>query len=541
MKRLSIGAAILGITLLNFFQFPGHTWLQSDTQIYAPILEHMWDPTVLQKDLIAQHPHVAFTLYDETAIALRWATSLDFRRVLEAEQFLFRALGIWGVYLIATALGLSDISAILVAAVFSLGAFINGPTVVIFEYEPVPRGFAVLLVFLAVGLAAHQRFLGAGIAASVAFLYHAPTAAPFWAVYLCLVLWPANPPVARRRLIALGVLATALLVLLAASLRQAAPGEMRAFLSRLDPYLEQLQRMRAGYNWISLWWRQLLAHYLILYAAAALACWRLRRDFTEELRFFAAGLPLIGIASMPISYLLLEKLHWALIPQFQPMRALLFVTAFAMILGVAAAYKAVAGRRYTEALVWMALIYLPPANRDVEWPGWNRASVIIVLAMLAVVAFWAIQSRARWWKLAVTAAILAPYWLIPGWGRMQNYPPLHTPELAQLSQWARRSTPKDAVFLFPDAGRELYPGVFRVEALRSVYADWKTGGQVNFSRDLGEEWWSRWQKTMAAGFDPHHLGDYRAMGIGYIVLLTKDRLPGTPPVFENTRFVAYKL
>src|SRR6266478_4001689 len=112
MKRFVVGSAILGITLLNFFQFPGHTWLQSDTQIYMPILEHMWDPTVLQKDLIAQHPHVAFTLYDEVALGLRKVTGLDFRQVLQAEQIIFRALGIWGVYLLATALGLSDLLAL---------------------------------------------------------------------------------------------------------------------------------------------------------------------------------------------------------------------------------------------------------------------------------------------------------------------------------------------------------------------------------------------------------------------------------------------
>src|SRR5438105_7255705 len=93
VNRLWIGAGILGITLLNFFQFPGHTWLQSDTQIYMPILEHMSDASVLQKDLIAEHPHVAFTLYDETAIALRKITGLDFHHVLQSEQFVFRAAG----------------------------------------------------------------------------------------------------------------------------------------------------------------------------------------------------------------------------------------------------------------------------------------------------------------------------------------------------------------------------------------------------------------------------------------------------------------
>src|SRR5216684_44982 len=180
MKRFVVGSAVLGITLLNFFQFPGHTWLQSDTQIYMPILEHMSDPSVLQKDLIAEHPHVAFTLYDETAIALRELTGLNFRHVLQSEQFVFRALGIWGVYLIATALGLSDLPALIVAAVFSLGATITGPAVLVFEYEPVPRGFAVPLIFLAIGLLAHDRLLGAAVAASAAFLMHPPSAVPFW-------------------------------------------------------------------------------------------------------------------------------------------------------------------------------------------------------------------------------------------------------------------------------------------------------------------------------------------------------------------------
>ena len=70
MRPFWIGAAILGMTLVNFFQFPGHTWLQQDSQIYTPILEHIQDPAVLQKDIVARHPHVAFTLYDEIAIAL---------------------------------------------------------------------------------------------------------------------------------------------------------------------------------------------------------------------------------------------------------------------------------------------------------------------------------------------------------------------------------------------------------------------------------------------------------------------------------------
>ena len=61
---------VAALTLLSYFQFPGHTYLQADTQIYIPILEHLWDPAVLADDLLVQKPHVSFTLYDEAAAAL---------------------------------------------------------------------------------------------------------------------------------------------------------------------------------------------------------------------------------------------------------------------------------------------------------------------------------------------------------------------------------------------------------------------------------------------------------------------------------------
>ena len=74
MKPLATAAACAALALLTFFQFPGHTWLQQDTQIYVPILEHLRDPAVLRNDILVQQPHVAFTLYDETALALRAVT-----------------------------------------------------------------------------------------------------------------------------------------------------------------------------------------------------------------------------------------------------------------------------------------------------------------------------------------------------------------------------------------------------------------------------------------------------------------------------------
>src|SRR3954447_8535930 len=94
--------AILTVTLLSFFVFPGHTILQSDTQIYIPILEHLADPAVLKNDIMAVRPHVAFTLYDEIALFLRRVTGLSFEHVLSGQQVLYRAVAVLGLYLFAT-------------------------------------------------------------------------------------------------------------------------------------------------------------------------------------------------------------------------------------------------------------------------------------------------------------------------------------------------------------------------------------------------------------------------------------------------------
>ena len=58
----SLALGILAVTLLTFFFFPGHTYLQSDTQIYIPLMERLWDPSLLGRDLMASRPHLAYTL-----------------------------------------------------------------------------------------------------------------------------------------------------------------------------------------------------------------------------------------------------------------------------------------------------------------------------------------------------------------------------------------------------------------------------------------------------------------------------------------------
>jgi hypothetical protein len=110
--------------------------------------------------------------------------------------------------------------------------------------------------------------------------------------------------------------------------------------------------------------------------------------------------------------------------------------------------------------------------------------------------------------------------------------------LDDLARWARQNTPKDAVFQFAEAGRDLAPGVFRARATRALYVDWKAGGQVNFQKHFSDVWWQRWQKVEK----PQTLDRYRELGIDYVVFNAGGGVPtGAEAVYSNARYVVFKL
>jgi hypothetical protein len=519
MKRLGVAAAAVAIALLTFLQFPGHTYLQQDSQIYLPILEHLRDPANLRNEILVQHSHVAYTLYDEAALALHRVTGLGFREVLTFQQIVTRALGIWGLFLIAQALGLGTAPALLVAMIVSLGALVAGPQVLTVEYEPTPRAFAVPLLFCAIGLAAHRRYVGAAISASVAFLYHVPAALPFWVLFGAILILRRI----YRPLVPLGI---AVIILAIAAQAQ---GWGAGIFVHLTPLEERLQHLRTGYVWISTWPFSRIVHHLLAAAIAAGAYLRIRHKISLELHVLLPGLAILGLVSMPASWLLLEHWKLSLAPQVQPMRTLLFVTFAMQLLTAVAGAAAVLRRRRWEAAIWFFIAYLPPLQSVFTEPyTWKRTAVAMMLAVATAFA-----------GRFSPAVALAAFFLMPTLGGVVNYPQLRTAELGELAGWARSYTPRDAVFLFADAGRALEPGVFRSESLRAVYVDWKGGGQVNYLREFAEQWWLRWEQTIARGFKPEDLARYDALGIQYIVLQPKNRLPQAP-VFENSHYLVYR-
>ena len=550
--RVRLAVSIILLTLLGYRLCPGHLYLFHDTLVYVPMMERLWDASVLKTDLLATRPHLAFTIYDEVALGLRRLTGFSFREVLTFEQWLFRAIGILGVYLMARALKLSERMALLVAAIFSLGATTVGAALSSVEFEPVPRSFAFPLVLLALGLAAHDRYLAAGVAGAVAFLYHPPIGYPFWAVYLVVALWPCKRFFTSKRFLAFLPLLGGGIVLFVLSRQQVGGSAQDSFFHRLDPLQAQLQFATAPYLWISVWPWRWVEHHLFLGAVTGLALWRLRKSVDHDLRFFLIGLPLVGILSMPASYLLLEKMEWSLMPQFQPMRALVYLAVVAGITTTAAGIQAVERRHHLQGFLWLAAAFaiptearvlhiLTPRLMSLAIPLIRRRMIMVAaLALLTCLAIRSESRRKRWAGLILSASMLVPFFLLPYYGTVNRVAPRDSPELRQLSNWARASTSKDAMFLFPDAGQDADPTVFRATALRSVYVDWLSNGQVNFSREFTEEWWSRWRKVKALSFDPQNPENYAAMGIDYLVFRPAHRITRETPVFENSRFVVYR-
>lgn len=543
--RLLAAALLTAVLLLSFYVLPGHAYLTSDTQIYAPILENLRNPSLFGNDLLTEHPHVRFTIYDEVTNGLR-AFGLPLQSALVLQQIIWRFLGLIGVFLVSRRLGLTTVLSVFVTATFALSAFVAGPAVYTIEVEPVPRGFAIGLLLFALGCLAWDRWWLAAAAAGMAFLYHPPVALPFLAihfVYLITDRTRLSSPARRTWM----VFPAAALLLIAAAAFQPGRHEPQELLAQVPPAWEKLQKMRASYNWISLWSPHFFWQYPLLTALNVAAWLRLRSRMPRTLSYFALGLPLWGLLSIPISYCLLDVLKWSLMPQWQPARAALFCTAGAVLFGTIAAVQAVQERRYWAMPLWMVVVYGLTMNTDLPEfiTGWEydhirlRAYLTVGLASIATLGVW-LAVRAQVWGSAVCLAVAAlAFWVFPVWGRVRNYPFLETPAVTQLASWAASHTPDKAVFLFPKAKENQIPGVFRERALRAVYVDWKAGGQVNFSRAFTETWWSRWQQTMASA-TLRPLSDYQQLGVDYIILPAKDSVPeGKSPLYSNQQFAVY--
>jgi hypothetical protein len=109
----------------------------------------------------------------------------------------------------------------------------------------------------------------------------------------------------------------------------------------------------------------------------------------------------------------------------------------------------------------------------------------------------------------------------------------------ELADWAEQNTWGGSLFLFPDAGRALYPGVFRARSRRGLWVDWNSGLLAASFQPVALKWFDRWQTSMEGAFSRQRLESMLSLPIDYYVVKSKHRLPGMQTAFQNREFCVY--
>jgi hypothetical protein len=478
-------AGLAAITLFQFFVFPGHSWLAAqtdvpDTKLYVPMIEHLGSPGFLSRDLVATHPTVAYTVYDEATLFVRKVLRADFRRSLAIQQLAFRFAAVTGVFLLARAARLNRPLSLMTALMANFGSWVPGVGVALSDPDPAPYAFALCAVLLAAGLLATGRPLSAGLAGGIALLYDPRIAAPFWIV----VILAAMIGRSSRRLMRATFPVFVVFGLLLGNLVQLQPGvtEPQMLWGRIPPAIAMIRRFRSPELWIRSWHWPAFVVYLAVAGFCAWGVLLLWRRLDEPARWIFAGLPLAGFLGLPLSFLLLDWMRSEAIPVLQPAVLLILPLAFCAIACTIAGLHSLRERRWGQ----VALLF----------------AVVAILPLISPA-----RQKAR--------------------------------DMGNVSSWALANTWGGSMFLFPDAGRASDPAVFRAQSKRAVWVDWDTGKLANASESFADEWFRRWQDTMAGEYSTNRLTRLLSLPIDYYVLQRTHVLTGVRPVFSDSQFVVY--
>ncbi len=143
------------------------------------------------------------------------------------------------------------------------------------------------------------------------------------------------------------------------------------------------------------------------------------------------------------------------------------------------------------------------------------------------------------WKAAILLVPVVAVFTMPRIGRVRNYEIIDKRPILEVADWAEKSTWGSSMFLFPDAGRALYPGIFRARSRRALWVDWNSGSLVAYFEPFAVEWWQRWQQTVEGTFSLRRLQNLLPLPIDYYVLKRSNQLADIRPVFINREFVVY--
>jgi hypothetical protein len=437
-----LSLAILAAAWLEFRVFPGHSYLEGQTQIYLPMLERVDAPGLLSRDLVAANPTLSLTAYDEATVFLHEAARQSFRRALLEQQFVFRLASLVGIFLLARATGLSHLFALILTVIVDLGATLAGPAVSLTEREPLPGAFAFGLMLLAMGLMADEKPLLAGLAGGIGFLYDPVLALPFWTVLLAGFFFERS----WRRVIRPTLPIYLVFVLLLANLAQLQPGAgADTIFASVSPQLALFQRTYTPYLYVSSWAKREVFQILALFVFglwAATRCWPL---LSSPCRWLVLGSSFCGLLSMPISYVLLDVRHLAWAARLQPARALLFTVAASALLFGLAGMRAILLRSAWEAFGWFSLLFALPVSTGLfdllhiqnGAQGAQFAVALLLAALLTSLLLGFSLGSARF--ITLTAPVIACLALmyIPG---LRPAPIPFRQSINKMAAWAENGT-----------------------------------------------------------------------------------------------------
>jgi hypothetical protein len=473
------------VTGLEFRYVPGHSYLRGDSQLFVPMLERLDAPGFLSRDPVAVSPHLTYTLYDEITLFLHRLTRQSLETVLLAQLLLSRAAALLGVFLLISSANVSAGYALLFSAIINLGAALPGINELLLGREPVPHVLAFGFMLLALGSLSNEKPLLAGFAGGIALAYHPPMAALLWLLVLMFLLDRKLRRLARPMLPIFFVFT---LLLANGAQLQPGAGEPQAFFSRISEQWSRLQREWTPSVWVGTWAGKFIWLYLMVFLLGAYALSKIWPRLNRQSRWLFSVLSLCGLFSVPLSALGLGYFRWSLIAQLQPARTLGFTVALASAAFAIAGIGAMEKGKKLEACLWL---------------------------------------------LAVAAVPLT------GFAAFRPEGEKEPAGVEEVAAWAQANTWGSSMFLFPDAGGALYPGVFRAKSVRAVYVDWNSRQLIKYFENFAIEWDARWRETMNGLYSPQKLRSLRSLPIDYYILQSRHQLNGVVPVFSNKNFAVY--
>lgn len=490
---LLILLCLVAVTWFEFQVYPGHSYLQGETQLLVPMLERLDTPGFLSRDLVASNPTFAYTIYDEITLALHAAAHLTFEQALLRQQLFFRFTALLGVFLLARALKVAPFASVIISGAVNAITRLAAPEAFVTNPEATPTAFAFSLVLLAAGFLVHGRPLLASLAAGAALLYDPETALAFWVMMIVAAI--ADRSLRKHLRPAWPVLLIFALILGNLVQLQAGLGSSLEVTGRFSEEMARLTQVRTPWVWVSTWFKQQIWSYLFLLVAAAWAFARISKHATRITNWVIIGLAFSGFASVGAAAILLAA-HSQVALAMPPSRNLAYTVAMSVLVCGSASFHAAQSARWRESVPWGVLLVAPVLNSQV-------------------------------------LDLLHPKF--DGIARAHH----SSADLLALADWAEQSTWGSSMFQFPDLSKQNHPGVFRALSRRSLWADWNSGLMAAYSDQAGQEWWSRWQSTMNGQYSTGRLQQMLPLHIDYYVLQRRHELANIKPAYANSQYVVY--